>query len=128
MISRSLVKPTVTPCTILLRWARVVPCEARTNFSSLSRVTTISLFSCVTLQVDGTASVSSPLGPLTFTSDAPSVIDTPAGMDMGFFPTRDMTKPSVPSLPDLAQHFAADAALAALDLSLIHISEPTRLL
>src|SRR5436190_5347753 len=54
------------------------------------------------------AVVSVPFGPLTVTASPSWRTSTPLGSSIGFFPIRDMERFS---LPDLAEDFAADAAL-----------------
>src|SRR5579884_3867630 len=56
---------------------------------------------------DGIGTVSLPLGPWT-SSLSPILTLTPLGSGIGFLPTRDMFA----SLPDLAEHFAANAFFA----------------
>src|SRR5581483_10344074 len=58
-----------------------------------------------------TRSDSSPLGPLTITRSGSIATVTPAGTGMGCLPMRDIASDG---LPDLRQHFAADALDAGL--------------
>src|SRR6476646_1035978 len=90
---------------------RVRPCSARFSRSSSGRVTIRSSPSRVTVIDSGTSCSRVPFGPWTVTCPPSSVISTPLGMVMGFWPIRDMGETP---LPDLAQDFAAHAALARL--------------
>src|SRR5512137_2514957 len=59
----------------------------------------------------------SPLGPFTVTSEPLILTCTPAGIETGFFPIRDITSSETRNssgLPDVAQHFAAHAQALGL--------------
>src|SRR5512139_2948536 len=59
----------------------------------------------------------SPLGPFTVTSEPLILTCTPAGIETGFFPIRDITSSETrysSSLPDVPQHFAAHAQTPGL--------------
>src|SRR5512147_253940 len=59
----------------------------------------------------------SPLGPFTVTSEPLILICTPAGMETGFFPIRDITSSTTRNcsgLPNVAQHFATHAQALGL--------------
>src|SRR5438045_8791893 len=88
---------------------RVRPCSDLWFVSSEARFTLSVLSPCSTLMPSGTLCASSPLGPLTFTVFPSTVTVTPAGMETGIFPIRDMV---VVSLPDDGHELAAGACLS----------------
>src|SRR6185503_10814044 len=90
MMSSSRLKPSLTPRTLFATSARIRPWKARVLFSSSFRSNLTTLFSMLT-EMPGTS----------------GVLSEPFGSAISFFPIRDMAI----SLPDLAEHFAADAAL-----------------
>src|SRR5712692_7989365 len=107
-MSSSRLNPWLTPRTLFATRARIRPCRARVFFSSSARVNCTTFFSSFT-PMPGTSGVERvPFGPLTVTAFASCRTSTPFGSSIGFFPIRDM-EPF--SLPDLAEDFAAHAAL-----------------
>src|SRR5258706_9904002 len=109
-ISSSLVKPAVTPTTMLLTSDRVRPCSARFSRSSSGRSTRIVESSWRTLMTAGRSRSSWPLGPFTRTWPSPIVTSTPEGSGMGERPIRDISSPHV------AEDLAALATLARLSV------------
>src|SRR5437763_9451493 len=107
-ISSSLLKPAVTPTTMLFTSDRVRPCRARCSRSSSGRSTRMVESSWRTVMSGGNARSSWPLGPLTMMRPAPIVTSTPDGSRMGERPTRDISSPHV------AEDLAALATLARL--------------
>ena len=82
--------PLVTPPTMLLTSARIVPDMASASGESLAGVN-ISLPSSFFTETSGlTGRTSVPSEPLTLIVSAPAVTSTPLGMAIGIFPTRDM--------------------------------------
>src|SRR5215470_9806028 len=79
------------------------PCSARISPSSLGRVTVMTPSACWTSIGADTSRLSSPLGPLTWTS-------RPLGMVIGSRPILDMAG----SLPDVGEDFPAYALLLGL--------------
>src|SRR5437868_7093831 len=82
---------------------RVSPCRARCSARSVGRVTRHSSPSMRTSMSRDLRSSRSPRGPATRTTSGSTVIVTPDGTGMGFFPIRLMR------LPDLGEYLAADA-------------------
>src|SRR5512146_2136820 len=132
-ISSSRVQPLVTPSTALLTRARANPCRAA--WLSLSRSATRCPSFCSILIPRGSCVSSLPFGPWTATTFPWMFTFTSLGMAIGFLPILDMfdsqnrswlsalsfqqpallsTNCQLPSLPDLAQDFAAHAFLARL--------------
>src|SRR5947209_8481958 len=107
MMSSSRLNPSVTPRTLLATSARIRPWKARERPSSLARVNWTTLFSIETPMPGTTGVVRVPFGPLTVTTFPSCLTSTPFGTGISFLPMRDMGL----SLPNLAKHFAADAAL-----------------
>src|SRR5207248_11156892 len=103
----SRLNPSVTPRTLLATSARIRPWKARDFPSSSVRVNCTTLFSMVTPMPETTAVVRVPFGPFTVTTLPSCLTSTPFGTGISFLPIRDMGFSS----PDLAKHFAADAAL-----------------
>src|SRR3954447_14545350 len=87
---------------------RVSPCRARCSPRSGGRLTRSSPSACSTVMSRLMRSSSWPPGPATRTTSGSIVTVTVAGTGMGFLPMRDMP------LPDLRDHFAADAGLPGL--------------
>src|SRR4051794_34724187 len=115
MISSSLAKPSVTPTTMFDTSVRLRPCSERFSRSSSGRSTSSvetppSPVSRRTVIAPGMVRLRVPLGPLTTTSAPLMVTSTPGGTLIGDLPMRDMGG----SLPDVAEDFAADLALARL--------------
>src|SRR5258708_2128422 len=111
-MSSSRLNPSVTPRTLLATSARMRPWNARDLPSSLERVNCTTLFSIVTPMPGTTAVFRVPLGPFTVTTFPSCLISTPFGTGISFLPIRDMGNLLTRrSLPDLAEDFAADAAL-----------------
>src|SRR4051812_37859111 len=107
-MSSSRLNPSLTPRTLFATSARTRPWKARLFCSSLARVNCTTLFSTFT-PIPGMSSVDRvPFGPLMVTALPLCLTSTPFGSSIGFFPIRDM---GTFSLPDLAEDFAADAAL-----------------
>src|SRR5205814_4256116 len=97
--------------------ARVSPCSARVDFSSLLRVMTSVPSSRATLTLSWNVRTSSPLGPFT-RSVRPSIFtSTPCGIVTGMRPIRlianSIPDPELP-LPDFRQDFAAQTASLGL--------------
>src|SRR5215467_2940959 len=86
------------------------PCSARISPSSLGLVTVITPSACWTSIGADTSRLSSPLGPLTWTSRPLMVTSTPLGMVIGSRPILDMAG----SLPDVGEDFPAYALLLGL--------------
>src|SRR5687767_6669301 len=104
-------KPLVTPSTMLASSVRDKPCSALCLVSSLGRFTVMVPLSCEMSISAGMSRESSPLGPFTVTRLPSTVIVTPEGTVIGFFPMRDIIR--VP-LPDEREYLAAGARLARL--------------
>src|SRR5688572_14027013 len=109
----------------------VSPCRARCSPRSVGRSTLTTPLSTETFMSLVRAWVSSPLGPLTWTSAPLTSTLTPSGSSIGIFPIRDIYRPpprlrlrgyrvATPttwqpmSLPDIRDHLAADALVAGL--------------
>src|SRR6478735_4930706 len=115
MISSSLAKPSVKPTTMFDTRVRDRPWSERFSRSSSGRSTSRvavppSPASLRTVMAPGMVRLRVPLGPFTVTSAPLMVTSTPEGTEMGALPMRDMRG----SLPDVAEDFAADLALARL--------------
>src|SRR5271163_4411051 len=126
-MSKSFLKPCVTPVTALATRARARPCSARR--SSVSRIAVSTPSFCSNVMPCGSGTVSLPFGPCTSTWPACRAIFTPAGTGIGLRPIRDicsslssktrivyiLPKPGGASpaptnskpLPDFAENFAA---------------------
>src|ERR1051326_2780410 len=110
MMSSSFLNPSLTPRMLFATSARMRPWNARVLFSSSLRVNWTTLFSTET-PMPGTSGVESvPFGPLTVTALPSCFTSTPFGSEIGFLPMRDMRR----SLPDLTEHFAADALFGGI--------------
>src|SRR5699024_7670618 len=115
MISSFLVKPSVTPRTMLLTSVRVRPCRAFVSRSSSGRRTTMVPSSPrSTVRGAGTSWVSSPLGPLTETVP-PSMVTlvTAAGTATGRSPMRDISV-LLSRSPDVGEDFPTHTLLGCL--------------
>src|SRR3954451_570145 len=106
-MSSSRLNPSVTPRTLFATSARIRPWKARERPSSFERVNCTTLFSIETPMPGTTGVVRVPLGPFTVTTLPSCLTSTPFGTGISFLPIRDIGI----SLPDLAEDFAADAAL-----------------
>src|SRR5512133_543882 len=102
-------KPVLTPVTILLIKARVMPCSERSWRSSVERLIKILPSSTSTCMRPGKVYTSWPFGPLTVMVELSILISTPLGIAIGKRPIRDIAGLL---LPDLAQNLAANAQLA----------------
>src|SRR5687768_12380290 len=111
MMSSSRLKPSLTPRTLFATSARIRPWKARVFFSSSGRWNFTTLSSTFIVMPAMMGVCNEPLGPLTTTASPSWRTSTPFGSGISFFPIRDMAL----SLPDLAEHFAADAGLRGLD-------------
>src|SRR5215212_2013036 len=110
-MSSSFLNPSLTPRTLFATSARMRPWKARVFFSSSALVKATTLFSTFTA-MPGTMRVERvPFGPFTVTASASWRTSTPFGSGISFLPIRDMGSPS---LPDLAEDFAAHAAAGGL--------------
>src|SRR5579859_922600 len=116
-MSRSFLKPCVTPCTALATSARASPCSAR--WFSVSRVAVSTPSFCSNLMPCGTGTTSLPFGPCTSTWPPCNAIFTPCGTGIGLRPIRDiyLSAPKIfcskkPNLPNFAQNLAAHSRLA----------------
>src|SRR6201987_3170166 len=87
------------------------PCSARTEPSSLGRVTLMTPSSRTTSMGSATVWLSVPLGPCTVTSRPSMGTCTPLGMVTGSRPILDI---AAPPLPDVGEDFPAHAALLGL--------------
>src|SRR5262245_24957336 len=103
-MSRSLVKPSVTPLTAFWARARAIPWKARCWRSSSRRVHVSSAPESANLIPGGTGVCSLPFGPWTSSIDSPSFTLTPLGTSIFLFPTRDMSSSSPHVAEDLAAH------------------------
>src|SRR3954451_11011830 len=111
-MSSSRLNPSVTPRTLFATSARIRPWKARERPSSFERVNCTTLFSIETPMPGTTGVVRVPLGPFTVTTLPSCLTSTPFGTGISFLPIRDIGFSLTRcSLPDLAEHFAADAAL-----------------
>src|SRR4030042_5823051 len=109
-MSRSRVKPSVTPLIAFWARARARPWKARCWRSSLARWQLSSWPLSANLMPGGTGVVSLPLGPCTSIAASETETLTPAGTTMTLRPTRDI----VGSLPDVAEDLAAHSGLRGL--------------
>src|SRR6187200_2609156 len=92
---------------------RVSPCSARCSPRSVGRAT-VRTPSSTLISISRLSSwVSSPFGPFTVTRPGATSTVTPAGISIGLFPILLM-KVSLVRLPDVGDHFAADALLLGL--------------
>src|SRR5918998_5502483 len=107
-MSSSFLKPSVTPVTALATRLRARPWNLRSSPSSRSSEATSVPLSCANTMPGGSGCRSLPLGPCTSTASPATLTVTPFGIGIGFLPIRDMWH----FLPDVAEHFAADARLA----------------
>src|SRR5688500_2782789 len=107
-MSSSFLKPSVTPLTALATRLRASPWNLRSSPSSRSSDATSDPLSCAKTMPGGTACRILPFGPWTSTASPAIFTVTPFGIGIGFLPIRDMLL----SLPNVAEHFAADARLA----------------
>src|SRR5579863_6733044 len=87
------------------------PCSARTEPSSLGRVTRMTPSSRTTSMGSATVCFSVPFGPCTVTSRPSIVTCTPLGMVTGSRPILDI---AAPPLPDVGEDFPAHAPLLGL--------------
>src|SRR5215831_9893179 len=113
-MSSSFLKPSVTPLTAFAIRLRARPWYLLSSGSSRSVFATRSVPATSKLMNGGVFCVSVPFGPLNSTAPDCTLTVTPFGTGIGFLPIRDMTLvlAVVPeSLPDVAEHFAADARL-----------------
>src|SRR5215218_578334 len=90
---------------------RLRPCSARCSGWSLGRSTTMAPSSRRTITSLCRRRLSSPLGPFTLTVLPSSAMSTPAGIEMGLLPIRDICSLS---LPDDGEQLAADLGRAGL--------------
>src|ERR687890_2743774 len=104
------VNPSVTPVTAFWIRERVSPCMPRCSGASVARSTITLPSSCLTSTPLPTGTVSSPLGPFTFTLLPESSTLTAPGISTGAFPILD----TATSLVDEAEDFAADAPAPGL--------------
>src|SRR4249920_3255266 len=104
-MSRSFVKPSVTPLTAFWARARAIPWKARCWRSSFVRLQVSSAPSREKEIPGGTGVWSLPFGPCTSRAFGDTCTFTPWGMAITLRPTRDMAAP----LPDVAEDLAADA-------------------
>src|SRR5258707_3017052 len=105
-MSRSLLKPSVTPLIAFWARARASPWKARCWRSSFARWQESSAPVRTNLIPGGTGLLSLPLGPCTSIAVAPIETLTPEGTGMTLRPTRDM---GLSSLPDVAEDLATHA-------------------
>src|SRR3954452_19143091 len=117
MISNSLVRPSVTPTTMLFTNDRVRPWSERFSRSSSGRSTNTFVSSRRTVITLGTSRESVPFGPFTVTVSPTMVMSTPDGTAMGVLPIRLMTVLSLPGSPHVAKDFAAHVAPARLTVA-----------
>src|SRR5262245_20591029 len=103
-MSRSLVKPSVTPFTAFWASARAIPWKARCWRSSSRRVHVSSAPESANLMPGGTGVWSLPFGPWTSIEVSPTLMLTPLGTSIFLFPTRDMSSSSPHVAEDLAAH------------------------
>src|SRR5262245_7112574 len=109
-MSRSRLKPTLTPRTALATRARVSPCRARLRRSSPARAKVTIPPSTLQVIPGGSACVSEAF-PFSTITDPPALLTlTPAGIGIGCLPILD----TFLSSPDRADDFAARARLAGL--------------
>src|SRR5512142_3110737 len=101
-MSRSRLKPSVTPLMAFWARARARPWKARCWRSSLARWHDSSCPARANLIPGGTGVLSFPLGPCTSTAASETDTFTPAGTTMTLRPTRDIAC----SLPDVAEDLA----------------------
>src|SRR5436190_9821127 len=106
-MSSSFLKPSVTPDTALATRLRARPWYLPSSESSDTHFATSVPSACSNLMPAGNACFNLPFGPCTSTASGCTLMVTPFGTVMGFFPIRDMFF----RLPDIAEHFAADARL-----------------
>src|SRR5512133_1736386 len=105
-MSSSLLKPSVTPATALATRLRANPWNLPSSGSSDTHFASSVPSACSNLMPAGNACFNLPSGPCTATASGCTLMVTPFGRVIGFFPIRDMFV-----LPDVAEHFAADAGL-----------------
>src|SRR5881398_3450545 len=106
-ISKSLLNPSLTPCTMLLRRARESPCNAFTLRVSAARASETWLFSTLAEISRGNFQFNLPFGPSTATTPSlPTFTFTLSGSAIDLFPIRD-----IKNLPDVGQQFPADVLL-----------------
>src|SRR5216684_7459025 len=106
-ISSCLLKPSLTPCTILCTRLRESPCNAFTLRVSASRISETRLSLTLPLMSRGNLQLSFPFGPSTETAPSLSMLPlTLSGISTALFPIRDMN-----FLPNVGQQFAADFLL-----------------
>src|SRR5262245_60172249 len=110
-MSSSFLKPSVTPATALATRLRARPWNFFSVASSRASDATSAPLSCANTMPGGSGWRSFPLGPWTSTASGATFTVTPFGIGMGFLPIRDMAAVVPRSLPDVAEHFAADAGL-----------------
>src|SRR5579859_369040 len=98
---------------MLLTSVRDRPWRSLETRSSFGRVTSRLPSSPFSIEMGlTTVCVRVPLGPFTVTSWPVMLTSTPAGTGIGSRPIRDIASP--PSLPDVGEHFAADALAGRL--------------
>src|SRR5579872_2009746 len=105
-MSSSFLKPSVTPATAFATRLRARPWNLPSPGSSVARVASSRPSASAKVMPAGCACRSWPFGPLTSTAPSTTFTVTPLGIAMGFLPIRDISR-----LPDVAEHFAADAGL-----------------
>src|SRR5512136_155779 len=109
-MSRSRLKPSVTPLTAFWARARARPWNARCWRSSFARWHDSSCPWRANLIPGGTGVLRFPLGPRTSTAASDTETETPGGTTMTLRPTPDI----VGSLPDVAEDLAPHPGLAGL--------------
>src|SRR5215470_1662100 len=110
-MSRSLLKPSVTPLIAFWARARAMPWKARTWRSSFTRLQASSVPFSSKLMPGGTGVSSLPFGPWTWMEVCPTCTFTSLGTGMILRPTRDMGMRSLPHVAeDLAAHALAGRA------------------
>src|SRR5438552_7998186 len=102
-ISSCLVKPSLTPCTMLCTRLRESPCNAFTLRVSASRISETRLSFTLALMSRGSLQLSFPFGPSTKTAPSLSMLTfTLSGISTALFPIRDIKK-----LPNVGEQLAA---------------------
>src|SRR6266699_1029201 len=102
-ISSCLLKPSLTPCTILCMRLRESPCNAFTLRVSASRISETRLSFTLPLMSRGNLQLSFPFGPSTETAPSLSMLTlTLSGISTALFPIRDIKK-----LPNVGEQLAA---------------------